>query len=496
MKKYLLFSFTILFVIGLTGMADNGYCGPTKFKPSIIMPTIPTNITPLSINYRQEQVATGSLSQTLSIPDTGRILTDGEAFNFNKVWNPWWSGEFGLKGGLDFITKTSKIDYDIDLPYTIQLNLPDKVRENTRVWLEPTIMWDFDRAYIKGVERNMEWSSTQSISINAPLDGLGWANIQNTFTPEKLSWAPDRFDGTAKVSGDVPTPIGNIPIWPEIPVPVSAPFRVPYISIELDLTAFGKGDIESSWRVTDTTANVSQGYSMFSTGVTKWGAWNANTDLISVAGYIVSEAGVANPYVAAAGAAILAMSSVLDLDLNFNMDITRIDSIIFEMLDAPYVDFGSVLYGSYETLNNHQFNTFIDYRVLPISEYFYSFSLSLVGAYGIDDYGGSKEFFNYQLVSLPVGTRVGEWVNGRLDLSFYDTVTVYDSSYYCMNLWAPELVLNQQFSSRLAPAGTTLITSDMLSFTEIEPAPVPEPGILILLGISMVSIAGLRIRWK
>ena len=107
-----------LFLIaeGIAFSASSGLFGPIVIGPPPPGNTLPV-ITP--IFHKTSGVVSGSLSNT-SLPVSiggSNILTDGDQFgNFKKIWNPWWSGEFGVETILNFNTQTSAVNFSYSIP--------------------------------------------------------------------------------------------------------------------------------------------------------------------------------------------------------------------------------------------------------------------------------------------------------------------------------------------------------------------------------------------
>jgi len=512
---------TVAIVIGLLvlteGVAFSDIGSTTLFPGGIRLGEIPSgNTLPIiTPTYHQtSDILYGSLNASslpLLIANSGVVLTDGSSFgNYEKVWNPVWSGEFGVKTNLDFNTQTSAVNFNYNVPYSMRIDMPDSINANRTVSLTPTINWDLNNASIQGSEA-LKWGTAQTVEFNAPLDGMDWFTVNSTFTPDKLSWAPSGYDGQVVIGGQAPVVPGvsssaaSLPIFtipPALPFP--APYAVDIGPIELDITTFGQGNLNSGGSILDTTSNPGNGYALLTnSGGSITSAWNATTDLITLAGTVVSEFGASNPYSEAIGNAILTASGVLGLDLSLNVNINRIDSLLIKIIDEAdiRVNWNNSLWVGLDSVDlvNHQFDTYINYEILPVSEYFYTINGALDASYDVGFRDGSRNLLDTNgLINIPIGMRTGDWTSGRLDFSFVDTVRVINPQSGLVLERIPYIPGElTAVASGIAPAGTLLSPGESLNFSEIDPStPVPEPSTLLLLGAGLGGLALLRRKAK
>ena len=174
------------------------------------------------------------------------------------IWDPSWSGQFGIKSKMEFITNTNDVYFDYSIPYSVTLKLPDKAYSGEKIYLDNNLDFHYSNSTLIGTDTGLTWGTELALAINAPLDATGWYSNTLSFSHGEASGYPDelQLEGNVKATAVVPFPVidTDIPIVP-IEGPQPAHFNYNIAGYAVDFTSLGKRNLVSGGPVVDTAGS-------------------------------------------------------------------------------------------------------------------------------------------------------------------------------------------------------------------------------------------------
>jgi hypothetical protein len=333
--------------------------------------------------------STGVFSGAWSNPNV--LSSTYDQFYFEHIYTlsvPYlYSHDYGIKANCTF-SVTGPINYSFNIPYSVDVDLPDTVYLGQRVFLAPAFMWGNGTDVPKV-------SASQNYSFScAP--SLLWLDAPDGFD----AWAFG-FDAQASkthVSADIPV----LPLCDALHLATdvaATPFNVSYGGSYQKLS--GSGTLNNSGTIPVDLRQPNE-VRVAATGVTG-AAWYTGQEQFALAAFVLSKI----PITAPAGLAIdfLRIVGQFQFTQQLQASIHRDDVVYLQVAELPYIDIPK--YSSGPTLVIDM-DVPVKFRVCYQSFFYLPISFNVAfDMIGID----KKTLLDLQLAEVNAGSALSGWID-------------------------------------------------------------------------------------